>query len=160
MRPGFTLIETLVVVAILGILASIMFVAFSNAKDKARDTARKAEISSFGRFLKLGCYTPDAGPGEYDLDVIATELAAKNPQYAQMVSNLPKDPKSGTVSVSGYNYIVDISGKCVLYANLENAGEQVTLPGISSPTPGGGTGVFEAPSAGINGSTKFFQYSN
>jgi len=160
MRKGFTLIEILVVVAIIGILASIMFVAFGGAKDKARDAARKSEIAQFGRFLTLGCYTPNAGPGEYDLVPLAAELAAKYPQYAQMTANVPKDPKSGSDTVSGYKYMVDANGKCVLYANLESETEPFTLPTIALPTPGGGTGVFKAVAPGPNGSTKYFQYAN
>lgn len=159
MKRGFTLIEILVVIAIIGILASILFVAFGGAKDKARDAQRKGEISQFGRFLTLGCFTPNAGPGQYDLVPLASELATKYPQYAQMISNIPKDPKSGSATVSGYTYVVDGSGKCVLYANLESENEPVTL-GITMPTPGGGTGVLQAASPGPNGSTKYFEVSN
>jgi prepilin-type N-terminal cleavage/methylation domain-containing protein len=160
MKKGFTLIEILVVVAIIGILMSIVFVSFGGAKDKARDAARKGEISQFGRFLTLGCYTPDAGPGQYDLIPLAQELSGKYPQYAQMLQNIPKDPKQGSDTASGYTYIVDGSGKCALYANLESDSEPVTLHGISTPTPGGGTGVLQATTPGPNGSTKYFEYSN
>jgi prepilin-type N-terminal cleavage/methylation domain-containing protein len=159
MKKGFTLIEILVVIAIIGILVSVLFVAFGGAKDKARDAARKGEISQFGRFLTLGCYTPNAGVGAYDLIPLAAELASKYPQYAQMISNVPKDPKLGTATASGYTYIVDANGKCVLYANLESESEPVTLS-ITTPTPGGGTGVLQASTAGPNGSTKYFQVSN
>src|SRR4051794_24539940 len=160
MKRGFTLIEILVVIAIVGILASIMFVAFSSAKDKARDSVRKGEISQFGRFLTLGCFTPTEGPGQYDLLQIATELKAQYPQYAQMMQSVPKDPKSGSDTVSGYQYIVDVNSKCALFGNLESDSEPVTLPAIAAPTPGGGTGVFQALSSGPNGSNKYFQVSN
>src|SRR6476659_2184957 len=102
MRRGFTLLEILVVIAIIGILVSVLFVAFGGAKDKARDARRQGEVAQFGRFLTLGCYTPDAAPGEYDLVPLAAELAAKYPQYAQMSANIPKDPKEGNATVSGY----------------------------------------------------------
>ncbi len=159
MKKGFTLIEVLVVVAILGVLAALVFSVFGGARDKARDAARKAEISQFGRLLSLGCYSPDSGPGEYDFSLIFAELRAKYPQYAQLLSNMPKDPKSGNDTDSGYKYIVDSAGKCVLYANLENASESVTLS-VTAPTPGGGTGVFQGLSVGANGSNKYFQISN
>src|SRR5262245_33530588 len=107
MKRGFTLIELLVAIAIIGILATIMFVAFGGARDKARDAKRKSEISQFGRFLTLGCYTPDAGAGEYDLVPLAAELAGKYPQYAQMLGNVPRDPKTGSDTLSAYKYIVD-----------------------------------------------------
>jgi hypothetical protein len=57
-------------------------------------------------------------------------------------------------------YTVNNNGKCAVYANLENQDEAVTLLNISTPTPGGGTGVLEATSAGWNDSSKYFQVSN
>ena len=89
------MIEILVVVAIVGVLAAIMLVALGGAHDKARDSARKAEVSSFGRFLTLGCYVPDAGAGDYDLAEIIAELRVKYPQYSQQLSRVPQDPKGG-----------------------------------------------------------------
>lgn len=159
-KYGFSLIEMLVVIAILGILVSIILVSLSSAKGKAKDIRRKAEISQIGKFLILSCYLPDGGEGEYDLVVLADEIISKNPQYGKFLSNIPKDPKTGTETESKYIYTVDVGGQnCAIYANLEGKGEAITLP-IAIPTPGGGTGVFEADSPGWNGSKLYFQYSN
>ncbi len=158
-QKGFSLIELLVVVAIIGVLASIVLISVNTVREKAKDAKRKAEVSGIGRLITASCYLPDAGAGEYDIVDLIDELVLNYPQYASYVSQIPKDP-SASGALSLYMYTVDINGKCAVYANLENDSESVTLQNISNPTPGGGTGVFEATSEGWNGSTKYFQVSN
>lgn len=161
LKKGFTMVELLVIMAIIGILASIILVSLAGARDKARDTKRKVELSQIGRFLSAGsCYLPNGGTGDYDLADLFDEIKVKYPQITQFISQAPRDPKSGTETKSYYHYIVNDTGKCALYANLEREDEAVTLPSISEPTPGGGTGVFQAASAGWNGSSKYYQISN
>ena len=160
MKRGFTLIEILVVIAVIGILASIVLASLTSARDKARDARRKAELTQIGRLLTFSCSTPALGAGDYDLTDVAAELATKYPQYASQLANAPRDPLSGTAAESRYRYVVSAAGKCALYANLEHAEEPVTLPALAAPTEGGGTGVLEAASAGWNGSSKYFQVSN
>jgi len=159
---GFTLIELLVVIGIIGILATIIFVSVGSVRDKARDVKRKSELSQIGRLLTgSACYVPNGGIGEYDLLSLVDELKIKYPQYANYVSVVPRDPKSGTESESFYRYLVSDDGKkCALFANLENANEPVTLTNITVPTAGGGTGVLQSSDSGWNGSNKYFQVSN
>ena len=160
-QNGFTLIEILVVIGIIGILSSIILVSVSSVRIKARDAKRKAEISSIGRMVTLSCYTPSAGPGKYDIADLFSELVLSNPQYASYASQIPKDPSaslSGTKSL--YMYIVDGNHQCAVYANLENQQEPVTLQNATGPTPGGGTGVTNDTSDGWNGTSKYFQVSN
>jgi len=159
-KRGFTLIEVLVVIVIIGILSTIAFVFFGNVTVKARDTKRINDLSQIGRFFSFSCLLPEAGPGEYDLNELIEEYKAKYPQYESSIPKNIRDPKTSTDVISNYKYLVNGFNQCVLYANLENDKAEVSLPGISEATPGGGKGIYEAVSPGWNNSNKYFQISN
>lgn len=155
------MIELLVVIAIIALLSTFSVAAFSQAMIKSRDSKRKSDLNQIGKFLALSCYLPDTGAGEYDLASLFEEIKTKNPQISNFIKSIPKDPLIGTDSQSYYLYkITEDAKKCVLSANLENNNEPVTLPSLTAPTPGGGSGVFEASLAGPNKSAKYFQFSN
>lgn len=46
LTKGFTLVELLVVVAIIGVLTTVGFVSYQNIRDKAQDSKKKTEIDS------------------------------------------------------------------------------------------------------------------
>ena len=159
-EKGFSLIEILIVIAIIGVLASVAFVALNNARLKARDTKRKVDLSQISRLLSAStCYLPDTGAGDYDLIDLVPGLIAKYPQSAQYASFLPKDPKTGSETASNYRYEVTADNHCVLYANFENKNETITLGSLTAPTPNAGNGVLRAINPGPNGTVIYYQIS-
>ena len=159
-RKGFTLVEILVVISIVVLLSTFAITYFRGGTVKARDAKRMSDLSQIGKFLSFGCVMPDSGVGDYDINDLLEEYKIKYPQYSNVVPKNLRDPRVGTDTESHYRYVVDTNKKCAIYTNLENGEEEITLESISIVTPGGGKGVFEKSSTGINNTNRFFQVSN
>ena len=87
---GFTLIELMVVIVIIGMLAAIVVPRFMGAADKAAVTSAKAQISSFKTALQLFKLDNNAYPKTAEgLDALLKNEKGK--QYLEQES-IPKDP--------------------------------------------------------------------
>lgn len=90
-EAGFTLIELMVVIVIIGMLAAIVVPRFMGSAEKAAQTAARAQISSFKTALQLykldNVRYPTTAEG---LDALIKNASGKN--YLSDVETVPKDP--------------------------------------------------------------------
>ncbi len=124
---GFTLVELLIVIAILAILSTLGVTNFQSARIKARDLARKSDLQTIAKSLEAYVNDHRSYPltGSLPWGTAFTDPANTATIY------VPKLPDN---SDNTYYYESD-GQKFTLYTNLENIND----PSILSPTVTCGT---------------------
>jgi prepilin-type N-terminal cleavage/methylation domain-containing protein len=128
-REGFTLIEMLIVIAIIGILASIVLVGLGPIQRQGRDTRRQGDLRQVQTALELyfnrcshypgGANCEPATGGAVSWDTLSDTLTSAGIG----VSQIPNDPSSngGEIANRNYRYATDSNGTTyVLQAVLED----------------------------------------
>ncbi len=87
---GFTLIELLVVIAIIGLLSTIIAAPIQNARKKAKDVKKMAEIKSVASALEQ--YAEANGQYPASLALLAPQYMPVLPTYALLAANAAAVP--------------------------------------------------------------------
>lgn len=141
-RKGFTLIEMLIVIAIIGILASIVLVGLGPIQRQARDSRRISDLRSVQTLLEI-CYTRNGQyPNSANYATLATALVGTGappagcgtPAPARVV---PNDPNAGGT----YLYGQTGGTSYTLGATLEDIGNNALDTDIDGTVNGVNCGV-------------------
>lgn len=131
-QKGFTLIELLVVISIIGLLGTLAMTSINNARMKARDTKRMADLKQIQKALDLYYDTNKAYPmisqarSYYNAltpgtGTVWTGAGSLGTALAPYMQNLPKDPMNNS-NTQEYRYDSKPAGLGVGYGlaiNLE-----------------------------------------
>ncbi len=135
---GFTIVELLIVIVIIGILAALVITTYSGIQQKARDTERKTDVNTLqshaeayfaesGKYPTLGEFNDSAFRG--------TNMKGLDPAALADPKNAGSQQLCGSVQASCYAYVATPSGcdngangDCTNYtltATLETGGTYV-----------------------------------
>ena len=129
---GFTLMELIVVISIIGILATIGTATYTTAQQKSRDARRKQDLGALKSALILYYrdykeYPPVCSPPSCAIEYLSSGTSDDwiNGLRTYMAGKMPKDPMqtSGdcTTSANTFCYqVTDDRQSFVLFAKLEN----------------------------------------
>jgi type II secretion system protein G len=123
MKRGFTLIELMIIIVIMGVLAALISGNFITSLKKGRDARRKADLEEIQRALEMYYEDNRAYPLTAGL-VFGNALTNQAENKTYMVK-VPKDP-----SGRSYQYISADGTSYKLFACLEN--NLQILPYVSS----------------------------
>ena len=117
-QSGFTLIELMVVIAIVGILSSIAVISMSNSRSKARDSRRMADITAMQDAVELYIESHTAPP-----DPAQETWAGLESDLGLFVQGgaLPLDPQTG----AGYRYVYCHFGHNYLVAAVMENNQEI-----------------------------------
>ena len=110
-KSGFTIVELLIVIVVIGILAAITIVAYNGFQTRARDTIRMSDIKSIQKLVELyyaenGVYPPSSNGANW-AGLCSSFGSTENyvPSLLTYTSKLPLDPRWKTADNKCYLYI-------------------------------------------------------
>ena len=134
---GFTIVELLIVIVIIGILAAVVIVTYQGVQAKARDTERKTDIKALHGHLEAYQAQNDKYPTRANINNAAFRAAnMKGLDPAAL-----QDPKGAAQTLAAGAGNSKTYGYAVIPAACNNVATDCTSYTLTATLEGGGTYV-------------------
>ncbi len=107
-HKGFTLLELLVTISIIGILVSVLASSFTTAQKRGRDTKRRADLGEIQKSLEQ-CFALN---GAYPLAAAVVSGSPLSCGAQTTMNQVPTDPKNTGNYVYTYSVTAEADGYC------------------------------------------------
>ena len=124
---GFTLLELLVVIVVIGILALLVIPNLTSAPKKARDVQRKTDLKAVQKGLEEYYVSNSAYPVATSYTALGAILTVGNPP---IIKSMPNDPNSSNPAYS----FTGTATAYTLKGCLENLNEAISATVLSDTT--------------------------
>ena len=131
-EKGFTLVELLIVISIIGVLATLLMANFIGIRQRARDAQRKADLRQIQSALEI--YRSDQGAYPTTIPNCSSSIKSPDCNTSVYIQTVPSDPMGSSYYNNGAYYFQSNGTTYTLGVCLENASDNDTKDTNSSPS--------------------------